>query len=357
MAANPSANSSETSESDPETGGKASGGRSSLIAVLALLAAIIALGLASWTTFRTLQLNENQGRVSADAGKLAAVERRVGQLAESLSQQGSVIAGIEDSLASDPGDLPARLTQVEQQLASVPGIDPKSRTDWLTAEAIYFMRIANAQAALAGNTQVAASALVLADEKLRDSADPSFDPVRAKLSDEIAALQALPAIDRAGISFRLQSLIEQADSWPFRKLAPDSFSPNVAPPADELGPWDRLVETLKTVVDGIISIKESETPTVAQLGSAERVLVLESIKAELQIARLAFISTNNELFAQSLEKVEQQISKYLDTDAAPVSAALTTLGELRTIEMPGALPDISGSMGLLLERVGNSEVQ
>ncbi|MDP6437069.1 MAG: uroporphyrinogen-III C-methyltransferase [Gammaproteobacteria bacterium] len=360
MAANPSANSSETAESDPETGGKASGSRSSSLAVLALLAALIALGLAGWTGFRQLQIDDLQGQAGTDAGKLAAIERRVGQLAGSLSQQEKLIAEIEASLSEGLGgveELPARLTQVEQTLAGVTGINPGSRTDWLTAEAIYFMRIANAQVSLAGNAEVAASALTLADEKLRDSGDPSFDPVRQVLSDEIAALRALPVIDRAGIAFRLQSLVVQADKWPFRELAPESFSPDTEPLTDEFGPWDRLVTTIKSVVDGIISIKESETPTVAQLGAAERALVLESIKAELQVARLAFIGGNNDLFSQSLERVEQQINNYLDTDTAPVTAALTTLGELRSVQMPADLPDISGSMGLLLERVGNSEVQ
>lgn len=360
MAAEPSSNSNSASESTSDEGGKTRSGPLSVVGLSALIAALFALGVAVWTGYRQLQLEEIRGQVGADTGKLAAVEQQVGQLAESLSQQEKRIAESEAAIkesVSSLGDLPARLEQVEQTLAAVPGINPRSRNEWLIAEAMYFMRIANAQASLAGNAEVAASALQLADEKLRDSGDPAFDPVRAKLSDEIAALEALPAVDRAGIAFRLQSLAAQANEWPFRELAPDSFSSGTEQPAAELGPWDRLVATLMSVVDGIISIKESDTPTVAQLGSAERALVLESIKAELQVARLAFIGGNSELYVQSLERVAQQIETYLDTDAAVIVAATKALAELRAVEMPGELPDISGSMGLLLERIGNSEVQ
>lgn len=81
---------------------------------------------------------------------------------------------------------------------------------------------------------------------------------------------------------------------------------------------------------------------------------MEVVKAELQVARLALINGNAELFSQSLVRVNAQIDEYFAIDATAVSAALMTLGELQLLELPGPLPDISGSAALLLSITGNA---
>jgi uroporphyrin-3 C-methyltransferase len=362
MAANKSAN--ETSDKTAKNSGASDSDapaapqatkRSGVLAPLALLAAVLALVLAGWVASQQLALNGSSG--GADAGQLAAIEQRLVRFADNLAAQQRSIADVEEALAnslSSVADLPPRLGQLEQQVAKIPGINSQSRAEWLKAEAVYYLRLANAQASLAGNAKVAASALRLADDKLRDSGDPTVGPVRAKLSDEVAALEALPEVDRAGITFRLQALAAQVDDWSFPAIAPDSFAPGIAPPKDELGPWDRLVATLRSVFASIVSIKETEAPQAAQLGAAEQALIRESVKAELQVARLAFVSGNVELYTQSLDRVEQQIGAYFDPDTSAVAAALKAIGALRTVEMPGELPDISGSLALLLERMDSS---
>jgi uroporphyrin-3 C-methyltransferase len=161
----------------------------------------------------------------------------------------------------------------------------------------------------------------------------------------------MPEIDRTGISFRLQSLTTLSDSWPFRSAAPDNFSPELEKPTADLGAWDRFIATIKSVLASIVSIKETQGPPVTQLGVAEQALIVESVKAELQVARLSFVSGNNELFSQSLARTVTQLEMYFDTEAAPVAAALATLIEIQAIELPGAMPDISGSLSLMLASV------
>ena len=125
----------------------------------------------------------------------------------------------------------------------------------------------------------------------------------------------------------------------------------------EPGAWDRLVATFKAVLDSIISIKETDAPRVAQLGSAEEALIVEAVKAELQVARLALVSGNSALFSQSLDQVTEQINRYFDTDSAAIAAALETLQELQQLELPGDLPEVSGALTLLLSISGNTLTQ
>jgi uroporphyrin-3 C-methyltransferase len=321
------------------------------LSLASLLIALVAIVIAAWSNWQLLSLQALPARVSGDEGRLTELTRQLDLLAEDADKQQLLTEDIQASLEqglSELAALPLRLEQVEQAVANIPGINPQSRSNWLKTEALYYMRIANAQALLAGDAQIAASALELADEKLREAGDPAMTKVRAQLSEEIAALKAIPEIDRIGISFRLASLSTLADSWPFRSAAPDNFSPEMDKPAEELGAWDRFIATIKAVLTSIVSIKETEGPRVTQLGVAEQALIVESVKAELQVARLSFVSGNTELFSQSLARTVMQVETYFDTEAAPVAAALATLTEIQAIEIPVGMPDISGSLSLML---------
>jgi uroporphyrin-3 C-methyltransferase len=195
------------------------------------------------------------------------------------------------------------------------------------------------------------SALQLADEKLRETGDPAFTPVRAKLSEELAALRAIPQIDTPGISFRLQSLASQVNDWPLINPVPDSFKtglPGTEAASDDA--WSRLKDTVTGVFRSIVSIRESDVSPDVQLSAAQQSLVIESMRAELQLARLTLVSGNTTLYAQSLQRVAAQIPVYFNAQSSAVQAALTTINELQTVEMPGDLPDVSGSLQLLLAK-------
>lgn len=326
----------------------------SFMALLSFVLSALALAVAAWTGLQVVAFKDIPDRVNGDAGRIEINSARLGKLVTEVDQQRQALADLSDSLESGLAAVPelsVRVDQAEQQLANVPGISERSRNDWLITEALYYLRIANAQATLTGDAAVAASALQLADDKLREAADPAMTAVRAKLAQDMAALKAIPAIDRTGISFQLQSLAAQADVWPFRSDTPDNYSPEIevsVSDAAEENAWDRFVATVKAVLESIISIKETEGSRITILDTADQALIVESIKAELQVARLALISSNTKLFQQSLEQVANSVEIYFDTDAAVIVAARDTLAQLRGTELPEALPDISGSLSLML---------
>ncbi len=324
---------------------------SSVLSLFAVLLALLALIVAGWVGWQQMLLQTLPAQVSGEASQLRELTRRVDTLAEDTLEQRVAALNIRSSLEAELSalkELPVRVGQLEGQVAAIPGINQQSRNDWLKTEALYYMRIANAQALLAGDGEVAASALRLADDKLRQTGDPAMTAVRAKLADEIAALEAMPVVDRAGISFRLQSIINLSNSWPLKAAAPERFEPAAAEVNAELGPWERFVATIKRVFLSIVSVKQTDVTPIAQLGAAEQGLVVESIKAELQVARLAFATGNTELFESTLTRAADQIALYFDAEANSVQSALATIAEIQNTEAPAALPDISGSLSLML---------
>jgi uroporphyrin-3 C-methyltransferase len=341
----------EDSASEPDTDSGVQRSATSFLPALALAVALAAGGVAGWSF---LQVKDLPSRLMGDEGQLTELKRRIEILVEDAEKQRAEAKVLREQLeaaAQQLNDVPVRLEQVEEAVASIPDINSNSRSDWLKSEALYYLRVANAQALLSGNAELTSNALQLADDKLREAGDPAMAKVRARISEEIAALQAMPQVDRTGISFRLQALLSGADEWPLRNLAPDSFVPESDEPAAELGRWERFIATLKAVLGSIITVKETNEAPLLQLSATEKALIVEGVKAELQVARLAFASNNTELFAQSLARASAEIELYFDADSSAVSAALATLAEIQAIELAGDLPDITGSLSLMLNTV------
>jgi uroporphyrin-3 C-methyltransferase len=195
----------------------------SLSAVLLALAAILFAGWANW---QVLSLQSLPARISGDEGRVSELTRRVELLAEDNKKQSQQTVGLEGSLADSLdvlADLQFRLEQLEARVSSMPGINQQTRADWLKTEAMYYMRIANAQVLLAGDAQVATSALKLADDKLREAGDPAVTKVRAKLSEEITLLESLPGVDRVGNCFRQQSFKKKVVMLAIEKKSAGKF--------------------------------------------------------------------------------------------------------------------------------------
>jgi len=344
---------SQTVEGKSQAATRPGGGVSVAAAVVLALAALAASGYALW---QLRDLQNLPGQVQADESRNVRqyqdLERRLEQLSISAQANAATLADLQSALSQEVAamaDMSLQLGQLEQRVTGFAGTDVGRRNRFLRAEALYYLRIANARVLLARDVRTGASALQLADAKLRETRDPALAPVRAKLSEEVTALRAVPEVDTTGISFRLQALAGQVGEWPLANPLPDSFVqelPQLGQSNDDS--WSRFKNAIREVFDNIVSVRRSDAPPELQLSAAEQSLVVESVRAELQLARLTLVSGDAALYAQSLQRAAAQIPLYFDSEDSAVTAALATLEELMAVELPQELPDISASLSLLL---------
>jgi uroporphyrin-3 C-methyltransferase len=243
-------------------------------------------------------------------------------------------------------ELPARMSRIETTLNKIPGVAEQARSAWLLAEAEYFLKIANAQLILGGNVNISLRALELADTKIKDLGNPGLTSVRAKISDERTALKAVPQPDTEGIVLELGSLAEALHTLPLSRRSPDHFSAELDK-GTETG-WQRARRVIIDALSNIISVRRSNTTITPLMSAAEEDMLVRSLDIELQIARLAVIRNEGDLYRTSLLAVASRLERYFDGTAQSVQTARMTISRLAEVRLAEELPDISGSLNLLL---------
>ena len=190
-----------------------------LVAAVAVLALVAALAV--WLDDRRTQ-------------KLLRTE--VAQRLAEVEASTQAAAKAQTQLATDLRDAQGKLTLLEARIA-------ESQTQQAALEALYrdlapsrdeialseieqVLLVASQQLQLAGNVAAALTALQIADAKLQRLERPQFVPLRRALSRDMDQLRAVPYVDIAGVSLKLDQAIAAVGSLP---LAMDERVPAPAP--------------------------------------------------------------------------------------------------------------------------------
>ncbi len=328
-----------------------------MTALLALCIALIAgagSGYVGWQQRAQAGISGNvaslRSDVTSNANEMAQIKGQSDSLAADDKKLAKDINGLLDRIdrqGRQLEEIPLRIGRLEAALDNIPGVADKARSAWLLAEAEYFLRIGNAQLSLVKNADVALRALELADEKLRDLGDPGLTRVRAALADEIVALKAVPRPDTEGIVLTLGSLAKKVDSLPLAETVPGQFTGTVQTGQDASGlkrAWQAIVDALMS----IISVKRTDSQVTPLVTNDVESLLVRSLDVDLQIAQLALIRNDAQIYRHALTAVSARLTRYFDTQSAEVESMLSTINELIAADLPTELPDISASLSLLL---------
>lgn len=349
------ANSANDSPAEPKK-------RRNGIAWIAALLSILALAIVGyqatqdWLTDDADSVREAAARMDAvdrslrDAkNALAALESRVDQIGEvDLPDYSGEIAAarqdVDDQLRLYDS-LPARMSVLENSVASLAGISAGARETFLLAEAEYYLQIANAQLQLANNPQLATLALGMADERVTQISDPGLTDVRRAISDELAALEIMKKPDLEGATLTLASLARVVESLPLATTR-DAKS-NAAEADEEQGNIERAWGSVKGAMSGLVKVTPPDQAKLALVSPDAEYFLRNNIALQLQSARLALLRGEQAIFEQSLDDTRALLNDYFDTSSEQVSSALQTIAEIREGVFTASAPDISASLRLL----------
>ncbi|MEM7762585.1 MAG: uroporphyrinogen-III C-methyltransferase [Pseudomonadota bacterium] len=242
--------------------------------------------------------------------------------------------------------LPGRVRNNEEALATLQGISAGSRRAWLIAEAEYYLQIANAQMQLANNPALAAAAMELADQRVRELADPAFTAVRRKIREELTALNSINQTDIEGVTLTLGSLAAMIPGLPLQQETPQRASRERSDDPDATG-WSRVKQSTGDFFSDMVRVRDANDSDRPMLSPDAAYFLRLNVQLQLQAARLSLLLGESVSYEQTLQDAEAWLKEYFVPTDAGVIAALDMLGEVSNTEFVDERPDISGSLTLL----------
>src|SRR2546428_2697546 len=217
----------------------------SRLALLTLFAVILAAGLAAlfWLDAR----QRIGGTQEEFARRLRDIEGDVREARSTARQSQELLREAQAKI----GQLESRLAESQSQQLALEALYQelsRNRDEWQLAEIEQVLAIGSQQLQLAGNIRAALLALQLAEARLARADRPQVVPIRRALPRDLERLEALPPVDIAGMSTRINSLGAAGDSLP---PALDQRSERGPPPesgagAPGPGVWARLGSAIRT---------------------------------------------------------------------------------------------------------------
>ncbi len=318
------------------------GGTAGWVAGIAVVA-LAAAGFAGWQWF------EIRGQVDTLRQELAsrlAAGDTLAQEARGVARQG------QESLASlqaKVGAIESRLSESEGQAAALEALYQefsRSRDERTLAEVEQAVIMAGQQLQLAGNVEAALVALQGAESRLALIDHARLQPLRRALAADIEALRALPGLDVAGMSIKLELLQGKVDELPLA-FAGEAQTPPPDPEVPAAGPVNFLVDLGRELwreVQGLIRIERLDHAEPALLGPVQGAYLRENLKIRLLSARLGLLSRDGRSFSEDLRQAATWVERYFDVREASVQQALQDLKVLGAVKIPEGRPTIQQSL-------------
>lgn len=215
---------------------------------------------------------------------------------------------------------------------------------WALSQVEFFLQAANQRALLAGDVENARTALILADQQLRELADPRLYTLRALIADEQLALASVAKVDVEGMAARLQSALDQVDSLHIL-MGPELTSEQVISSDSDLSlpeNWQAALTEAWQEVRSLVVIRHQQDGAAAVLVPEQRYFLYQNLHLKLESARLALLSGREAAFHASLASAQQWLQQYFVGDER--DALLEIVESLQGEQILVVIPDISASL-------------
>ncbi|MEZ5553052.1 MAG: uroporphyrinogen-III C-methyltransferase [Pseudomonadales bacterium] len=316
--------------------------RGRLLAFFALLVALGAAGLAGYLYYLLV--------VSAPMAPVAARLRGIEETLTSQAEKTQNLAAEQQAAFQQfAREQQAQIRATEERVAGAVNEmaiqAPPSSREWKVAEVAYLLRIANHRLLMERDTDGALQLLHAADAILLELDDFGLFPVRARLADEILALENVHSNDVQGLYLRLEAVKGELERLPLRipaYLAAREQTERTSAEADA-PMWQRFLDQISTY----LRIRRVEGEVKPLLAPDEAVYLELNLRLMLERAQLAALRREQVIYQQSLDSASQWLEEYLDPAEPRVRRVLEELDEMSQVDLNQSLPDISGSLEAL----------
>ncbi|WP_249977286.1 uroporphyrinogen-III C-methyltransferase [Vreelandella olivaria] len=360
-AARPTAGASGNNKGTPPpstpTRGGGSNSKSGVLAIVLIIILAVALTVVAWQGWQRLDSQQQRIDELARQAEVSATQQAVNDLESRIdSSETEHSQTLENTLSELRGELENYRSEVDgtldQVLAQLSQEQDTDERDWLHAEAAYLLRLANQRLQLEGDVEGAAALLRTADARLVDADNPALTSVRREIASELAALDAVPRVDRTGIYLALNAQQERISGL---RLSQDIEERAVTSGIEQppTGNFQRQLARFGEELKDLIVIRHHDEALEALITPEQESYLRQSLRLVLEQSQLALLKEEQELYEASIDKSLELLNGYYDTEREETQSVIARLQELKQTQVQPELPDISASQQALAEFIEN----
>ncbi|MGK0305120.1 MAG: uroporphyrin-3 C-methyltransferase [Gammaproteobacteria bacterium] len=253
-----------------------------------------------------------------------------------LEQQNQALQTSMQSLVEQLQLTSAQVQINQRNLADVSGRRP---ADWLLAEADYLVRMAGRKIWLEHDVKTAIMMLQSADSRIQDLDDPSLLPLRAKLAEDLQALQQVNQVSTSSIALALGAMLKQVNNLPlafFKRPEDDAVDETVTESIDD---WrSNLARNWREATKNFFSFKRVTADIKPFMSEQQQWLSKEQLKFALLQAQIAVLQENTTLYQQSLQTAFGILIESFDTEKDTVVQFTDSLSNLQRTDFESHYP-------------------
>jgi uncharacterized protein HemX/uroporphyrinogen-III synthase len=262
-----------------------------------------------------------------------------------IAQDQTDIAALQKTVADSSQQTQAALTGQQQVIGELKSTQQGKKESWSVSEAQYLTNLANDNLQVGDNIALVISLLQTADQKMRDLADANVLPVRKALAADIAALQAVPAVDLAGVYADVLALNSQVDKLPLpnKRPATDQAATDNAG-TQKLSWWQSGLHQSFEVLRKIVVVRYNKPGERPFIPPDQQDFLYQNLHATFEQALSAVVHRQPEIYRASLQQGAAWIQQYFLTDSPVTQAELSSITKLQAVTLRPELPNISASL-------------
>ncbi|WP_198036740.1 uroporphyrinogen-III C-methyltransferase [Halomonas sp. GT] len=333
------------------------GGKGSGIAIALVIILALAVAFAAWQGWQRLDNQQQRIDELAQQTQSSASQQEVSDLASRIESSeaertqalDSTMSELRSELDSYRGEVNSTLDDVLAQLSQEQETDER---DWLHAEAAYLLRLANQRLQLEGDVEGAAALLRTADARLVDADNPALTPVRREIANELAALDAVPQVDRTGIYLALNAQQERIAGLRLsQEIEERAVTSSIEQPPT--GTFQRQLARFGEELKDLVVIRQHDEALETLITPEQESYLRQSLRLILEQSQLALLKEEQALFEASIDKSLALLNGYYDTEREETQSVIARLQELKQTQVQPELPDISASQQALAGFIEN----
>lgn len=334
----------------PATPLRARSGRFIALAVVSLLLSGAALGGAGFLWWQQQQqMMAQQAQATAWEETLFGVRNQLSQSVAQMAQQSTQQKALQTQvteLAAQRDLLQQKLDMVDQRIVSM--TEGTARIDWMLAEVVHLVTVAERRLSLLGDVRGALALLESAEAVVKEMEEPLARTLRQSLIDDIQTLRSAQSevIDTEGLLLRIHSTQQRVQA--LEPPRPTFRSePVVVPEAvqAERAGFELFWYKLKTFVSSLVRFQKNKEPLMSvAVDPQARFYLQQSITLLLDQAQLAVLRGEPMTYTLSLQETIDRVQRYMRVDTQDGERVLRELKELVLLPVKQKTPEIGGSM-------------